>query len=303
MLTRPLAVAVLAIGVLAISTGAIFVVAAHEVPAISKAAWRTSIAGGILLVLISANPRHRMALAALEPRDRLHIMGSGLALATHFALWIPSLDFTSVSSSVVLVTLGPLFVAVMSQRVLGEAVAGATWRGIGLAILGSLCVGWGDAAFGRKALLGDAMAIAGAVAAAIYFLFGRLLRSRLGLIPYIGAVYSIAGACLVGLALVRGDELVGFGPRAWTLLVLLAIVPQVIGHGSLNWALASLSAAFVSIVTLGEPIMSSGMAWLFFGQVPTPRTLAGRLLILAGLLVAARGEGKKPRIAPTNDEA
>lgn len=287
---RPLAVAILTLGVLAISTGAILVVAAEGVPAISKAAWRTSIAGGILLVPTLLTRRHRSALRGLPSGDRWRLVGAGVALATHFGLWIPSLDFTSVASSVVLVTLSPLFVAVLSRRVLGEAVMKSTRRGIALALCGSIVVGWGDSALGAEALFGDALAVGGAAAAAVYFLFGRSLRSRLELVPYVSAVYSIAGACLVALAWLRNDALFGFEPRAWGILVLLAIVPQIMGHGSLNWALASLSAAFVSIATLGEPIASSVMAWLFFDQVPSGRTIAGGALILAGLAVAANGE-------------
>lgn len=287
---RPLAIGVLAIGLLAISTGAILVEAAREAPAIAKAAWRTSIAGAILAVPVAFDRRHRRALLGLDRRHRVHLAGAGIALAAHFALWIPSLDYTSVASSVVLVTMSPLFVALLTGRILGEQVAGATWRGVGLALVGSIVVGWGDAALGGRALLGDALALGGAVAAAVYFVFGRVARRRLDLVPYVAAVYSIAGLFLFALALARGDRLIGFTPATWALLLLLAIVPQVIGHTSLNWALASLSAAFVAVVTLGEPIVSSGLAWLIFDEVPTARTLLGGGLILSGLYVASRGE-------------
>ena len=289
-LAPPIRVAVLLVGVLAISTGAILVVEAEGVPAISKAAWRTSLAGLLLIVPVMSSARHRTALLRLSRTDKLHILAAGLALAAHFGLWIPSLDFTSVASSVVLVTLSPLFVAVLSHSWLQETVSRGTRRGIALALLGSIVVGWGDAALGSRELFGDALAIGGALAAAIYFLIGRSLRRHLALLPYIASVYAVAGVCLTLLATARGDALFGFEPRAWIMLILLAIVPQIIGHGTLNWALASLSAAFVAIVTLGEPIASSILAWLLLDQVPGLRTLGGGALVLAGLFVASRSE-------------
>ncbi len=281
---------VLTLGIIAISTGAPLVRLAEEAPALSKAAWRLLFAVALFAPLALSRARWRSELVVLLREERRATLAGGFALALHFGLWIPSLDYTSVASSVVLVTLSPLFVSLLAPRLLGERVGGMLRAGVMLAVAGAVVIGWGDASLGARALFGDALALGGAFGAALYFLVGRRLRGRVGVVPYACAIYGVAAVVLTALVAATGQPLAGFAPRTWVWLILLALLPQVVGHTSFNWALAGLSATFVTVATLGEPIGSTLLAWWWLAEAPPVRTVLGGMLVLAGLALAARAE-------------
>jgi len=136
------------------------------------------------------------------------------------------------------------------------------------------------------------LALVGAITVAGYFLIGRKLRARLSLLGYVFPVYATAALVLMGVALLLRVPLSGFKPITWLWLVLLAVFPQIIGHSSLNWSLGHLSATYVSLAVLMEPIGSAILAWVVLAEVPTWVVLMGGGLILGGLVLAGRsGEG------------
>jgi drug/metabolite transporter (DMT)-like permease len=159
-----------------------------------------------------------------------------------------------------------------------------------LAVGGSVIIGLGDAGAGTHRLWGDALALMGAVAAAGYFLFGRQLRTRLSLLAYVAPVYSVAALVLMLIALLSSPALLPQQPQTWLWLFLLAVGPQIVGHSSLNWALRYLSATFVTLAILGEPIGATLLAWWLLGEAPSPWALLGGTLILAGIVIGSRAE-------------
>lgn len=277
----------LALGVLSVSWAAILIRLA-DAPALSVAAWRLLLAGAAALAF--ALLRRRAELAALDRRALLLLGGAGLALSAHFATWVSSLRLTSVASSVALVTTQPVWVALLSRLLLRERIAPRVAGGIALAVAGGAAMAGGDVALGRAALAGDALALAGAVAAALYFVAGRRVRARLSLGAYVGVVYPAAALGLAALALLAGAPLSGFGARTWLALALLAAVPQLVGHSLLNWSLRWLSGTFVAVTILAEPVMSTVLAIPVLGERPTPTQVAGGLVLLAGVALAASAE-------------
>src|SRR5512137_3152023 len=90
-------------GILAVSTASIFIrFAQQDTPSLVVAAYRLTLASLILAPL--ALTRHRAELRGLTRRELLLGLLSGFFLALHFATWISSLEYTTVASSVVLVT-------------------------------------------------------------------------------------------------------------------------------------------------------------------------------------------------------
>jgi drug/metabolite transporter (DMT)-like permease len=266
-------------------------------PASQIAAGRLGFAALILLpiALLRAGPE----LRRLGRRDVLLGIASGALLALHFDAWIASLDYTSVASSVALVSTNPLWVALLSLLLFGERPTPLALLGVLLAIGGSALIGFSDSGGAAgNALLGDALALVGALAVSGYFLIGRELRRRLSLLAYIWLVYTSAALILAGVALILHDGqgravaggAAGYPPLAYLLLLLLAIGPQLLGHSSFNWALRYLSATFITVALLGEPIGSALLALLIFGEWFAPLQLAGFALLLAGILLAAQGE-------------
>ncbi|MCS6937440.1 MAG: DMT family transporter [Candidatus Bipolaricaulota bacterium] len=286
----PLLWIVLGFAIVVISCAAIWIRWAQaEAPALSIAAYRLGIATLILTPI--ALTRRQQELRALSQTDLRYALVGGVCLALHFVFWISSLEFTSVASSVVLVTTNPIFVALGSRFLLHEPMPRALVLGILISVGGGVLVGYGDLLAGPNVLLGDGLALLGAMMASAYFLIGRRLRAHTDLLTYIFLVYGAAAIVLVTIALLGRQPLLGFSPPTYLWLLLLALGPQLIGHTSLNWALRFLPAGSVAVVVLGEPIGSALLAFFLLQEPLTPLKLFGGALILTGIYLALRAPG------------
>jgi len=279
-------------GITASSTAAIFIRYAQQegAPSLVIAAFRLSIATLVLAPL--ALSRKRAELAALTRRELGLALLSGLFLALHFATWISSLEYTTVASSVVLVTTTPLWVALLSPFTLREPITRGQMAGMLLALGGGVVIGVSDSgdSTASNPLLGDLLALAGAMMAASYIIIGRRLRKKMTLVSYTFLVYGTAAVMLVVFMLVGGYSPLGYPTAAYLWFVLLALIPQLLGHSSINWALGYLSAASVSTILLGEPIGSTILAVILLNETPGVVKILGAVLILAGIYAVARSE-------------
>ncbi|MEO8292853.1 MAG: DMT family transporter [Actinomycetota bacterium] len=276
----------LVVGVLAVSFSAVLVRLADDTPKLAIAFYRCAMAAVVLVPL--AVVRHREELRALTGRQRRLALLSGAFLAAHFATWIPSLSFTSVAASSVLVTTQPLWVALFG-RVIGERPSRRALVGIGVALAGTLVIAGGDLGASGRALLGDALAIAGAIFAAGYVLAGRNLRQEVSVVPYTAVVYATAAAILGVVLLVSGTPFAGYEPKAWLLFALITIGPQFLGHTVFNYLLGHLEAAVVAVAIMAEPVGATLLALVILGEAPTISAIAGGALILVGVYLAIAG--------------
>ena len=233
----------------------------------------------------------------ISRRELVIALGAGSMLALHFWSWNSSVALTSVAASVVLVNTQPVVVALLSMVWLREAPTRRQWIGIGIAMVGALVVAFPDlmrdstgAAAHPRALLGDLLALGGALTAAIYFVAGRRLRASLDLWPYVGLVYGTCLVVLIVLAMLAGAPLAPQPPRELAIFAALALGPMLLGHTGLNWALKHSPAYLVNLTLLGEPVGATLIAALLPGirEVPTPATLLGGAVVLAGILLTAR---------------
>lgn len=257
-----------------------------EAPAISIAVYRVGLAA-LILAPIALSARRRQ-LHALTHSDLRYALLGGVCLALHFIFWISSLEFTSVASSVVLVTTNPIFVALGSHFLLRESVTLSLMIGIAISLLGGVLIGYGDFLAGPNVLLGDGLALLGAIMASSYLLVGRRLRAHTDLLTYIFLVYGVAAIVLFLTALLLQQPLIGFPKETYLWLILLAIGPQLIGHTSFNWALKHLPASTVAVIILGEPVGSTVLAYFLLGEPVTALKALGGLLILTGIYLSSR---------------
>jgi drug/metabolite transporter (DMT)-like permease len=296
----------LGIAILAVSTASIFIrLAQQDAPSITIAALRLTFATLVLAPITLV--RNRAELVSLKKKQLLLALLSGVFLAAHFATWITSLEFTSVTSSVVLVSTGPLWVALLSPVVLHERLGPGAAVGLGLALFGGLiiaaagscswqdglhCSGLGTTPEGTN-LLGNLLALLGAWAVTGYLLIGRRLRTSMSLAPYIFLAYGSAAVVLLIAAVLTDSLVLDLPAQTYLWIILLALVPQLIGHSTYNWALRYLAAAAVAVTTLGEPVGSAVLAFFILHERPGTLVLVGAVLILAGIYVAVRGPGQK----------
>jgi len=277
---------VLVTGVIAISWAAPLIRLAEPAPALAIAALRLVIAAPPMVGI--ALWRGERDLGRIEARDRWLLALSAVALAAHFAFWVVSVQRTSILASVVLVTMQPLFVAIGAWLFLHERPTREVNLGIVLGVVGAaVLVGAGASDAGT--LSGNLFALIGGVMSSVYLVIGRGARRRLSTATYGAVVYSLTAVILVALAVGTGTALGGHPASSYGYIVLLALVPQLIGHNAMNWALGSLSAAVVAVAILGEPVGSALIAAVLLDEVPTLLEAAGGAVVLAGVYVALRG--------------
>ncbi len=275
----------LAIGISAVSTASILVRFSSSNPLVI-AGYRMVFAS-LLMTFLSL--RSFSQLVQLSRRDFLVLLGSGLSLAVHFGSWTASLDYTSVAASTVIVDSSPIFVVILSYLLLGEGVTFREMIGIVISIMGASIIALGH--FGTKSsLLGDFLALIGAVSLAAYLVAGRDLRAKLDLAPYTSFVYGIAGFSLLSLASVVGVPLLGYPEREWLIFLALALIPSGLGHNSYNYALKYLKASIVSVSILGEPIGASMLAAILLAELPSLTTVFGGALVMIGIYAAVSSQ-------------
>jgi len=273
----------LPIGIIAISTASTFIKLC-DAPALIIAAYRMMLASLVLMPYACYEKTWR----GWERNELGWPLLSGLFLSLHFAFWIASLKYTSVASSVVLVTTHPIFVGIGGWLFLKERLGLNLIFGIALSVLGSGLISYGDMSPSKEVLMGDGLALLGAIAASGYLLVGRKMRKDRNLISYILPVYSTAGLILILLGLIFQKPFFGYSSSTYFYLFLLALVPQLIGHTTFNWALRYLPASVVAITILGEPIGSTILAYFILGEGLTVWKVIGGISIFSGILIALK---------------
>ncbi len=271
----------LPIGIIAISTASIFIKLC-DAPVLIIATYRMMLASLILMPFAC----YKKTWRGWEKDKIGWLLLSGLFLSLHFAFWIASLKYTSVASSVVLVTTHPIFVGIGGWFFLRERVGLNLIFGIALSVLGSGLISYGDISLSKNALMGDGFALLGAIAASGYLLVGKKMRKDQDLLSYIFPVYSTAGLILILFALIFQKPFFGYSFSTYFYLFLLALVPQLVGHTTFNWALRYLPASLVAITILGEPIGSTLLAYFILGEGLTIWKVIGGISIFAGILIA-----------------
>ncbi|MBM4414138.1 MAG: DMT family transporter [Chloroflexi bacterium] len=293
--TRFVAAIALAIGIIVIASASILIRLAQsaDVPSIVIAAVRLGISASVLSLIVAV--KHAQFPVGVTPMQALLAVLSGVCLAVHFASWIQSLEYTSVASSAALVTTNPLWVGIAAWILFGERLN--SWRvsGMVLTIAGSLAIALSDQQTqqGSNPLLGNFLAVMGAICGSAYFLLGRGLRNQLPLLHYIWMTYGSAAVVLLMAALATGHTELGYAPDVWLILLGLALGPQLIGHTTINFAMRHFSALLVTIAILGEPIGSALLAFALFEETIAPLQLAGFAGLLVGIAITAIGETKQ----------
>jgi drug/metabolite transporter (DMT)-like permease len=296
----------LAIAIAAVSSASIMIrFAQRDFPTLFIASARLGIA--CLLLFPFFIRKDKSAFQSLTKRDFLTLGGAGLFLALHFASWIQSLEMTNVISSVVLVTTTPIWVSLISFFIFQERLNKLFYLGLVIAMTGVVIISAGegysfmacmDAAPSNPCLTssnlgGNLLALTGAICAAGYILCGKMVRIKLDNLSYIFSVYLIASVVLITAALLFTSEKIMILRPEFGWVVLVAVIPQLIGHSLINWSLGHLPASYVSLSLLGEPVGSALLALVFLREQPSTLQFTGAFVIMLGLFIATKPVGEK----------
>ena len=270
------------IGVLSVSLSAIFVKLASADAGVI-AFYRMLFS--VLIMLPWFLMKYRHEVKDLSKRDWIFSAIAGVFLAFHFILWFESLNYTSVASSTVLVTMQPLFAFLGTYLFFKEKITFKTLVAGGIAIIGSVLIGWGDFKISGAALYGDFLALIACALVTGYLLFGQDVRKRLSLVTYTMVVYSISTITLFFYIIVKGES---FGPYAamdWFWFILLAIIPNLLGHNLFNWSLKWVSTNVISIAILFEPVGAAILAIFIFNEYLTATQIIGGIIVITGIIM------------------
>lgn len=286
---------VIIIAVIACSFGSIFIRFSDAEP-LAIAFYRLLFTTLLLLPFVLLKEREE--LKNLGGKNIGLMLTIGLVLSFHFSMWVTSLEYTTVASSVILVTSHPILVGTISHFILKDKLSKINFIGIFVAIAGVMILTMGDfrtGTFSDNMLLGDILAFLAGICAGIYILGGRKMRKKLPVATYAFMVYLFATIFLLFQCLATNTQIYPMPANEYWLFLAMALIPGVLGHTLYNWSLKHVTATVVSVSLLGEPIGASILALFMLGEIPGYFVFIGGPIVLAGILMASMRKKKKRR--------
>ena len=278
---------ILAAGLMSFSVSPILVRLAGDAPSISLVALRT-----VFSIFILAPFALRYAgkdMLELSKKEIGHIGIAGILLGVHFYFFFEAIRLSTVASATVLVTLSPIFLGILGFMFLRERLSMFIVGGIILSVTGGILIGVGDASEATTAInpiVGNLMAITACLLASVYLIIGRIVRQRISWLAYVFPLYTVASVSMIVVALITETPLLGLDARIYGLCLLMAIFPQIFGHGSFNYAVKYFPAAILGLLSLTEPIGSTVLAYFMFDEFPSVLSLVGMLITLVAVSFA-----------------
>ena len=286
-------VPLLALGMASFAFAPIFVRMAGETDPFALAAIRTVTAALVLLPFWLM--RTSRAETFFNTRDKINAAVAGTVLGFHFIFWILALQNTTVASASILVTIHPVILILIEAGLFKRIFPPLVWLGVFIAFSGSVLLGYSDArahSMFEHALLGDMYALIAALLFALYFLISQRLRQKSDWLNYVFRVYGATGVTCLIVALIAGSDF-RVEPVVWLAGIALAIGPQILGHGSLNYTVKYVAPTLLATLILTEPVFATILAWLLFGEVPPWLTFPAMAIIIAGVVLTWSGRNKR----------
>lgn len=283
---------ILFLGVLALSTSAIFVKLA-DAPSAVIAFYRLLLAALVLLPFLLLNQNARRELTGLTRQQAGRIGAAGFLLAAHYVLWFESLRFTSTASSTVIVCLQPLFSLALEKFVQKKRIRRTALPGCLIALAGCFIIGLGDLRISGQSLLGDVLAFVAAGVIALYYFVGENVRKEMSALPYSTAAYLVSAGVLLLYILLLRQPLGGFDRQTWLSFAGIALVATIGGQFIFNLLLKKLPASAVTMGILGEPVGTCLLAWLILGEGMSLQQLIGMAVIMVGMAIFFLPEKQK----------
>jgi drug/metabolite transporter (DMT)-like permease len=282
----------LTFSVISVSFAAIFIVSIDS-PALTIAFYRLLFTTLLILPFVVFNKKTRYELKTLSRTTFLIMISIGIILAAHFALWITSLKYTSIASSVILVTAHPILVGPISHFFLKEKLSLINSVGITISLAGVVILvlgNYGLGSFSLDSIEGNILAILGGIAAGLYILGGRKIRKSVSIASYAFVVYFVGTLMLLGICLFFKSPIINIAQWDLQIIFVMAIVSGIFGHTLYNWSLRHIRASLASVALLGEPLGSTILAFIipWINQTPSVYTICGGAIILTGIYLTAR---------------
>ncbi len=288
----------LILGVISFAFAPVLVRLAGNVSPLALATWRTMFAALILFPFWMTKRLKKKKTKSVSRKEMLLGIFAGLCLGVHFTFWIASLRYTSVASASVLVTVHPIILIVVESLLFHESFSRWSWGGVFVAFGGSALLAYADKSVTSgfpHPLWGDILAFTAALVFAVYFLIGRKLRQKYEWLDYVFLVYSWAAVTCLVLSMIIGVNL-RVNATVIMMALGLAIGPQIMGHGSMNFSVKYISPTLLSTLVLTEPLLATLLAYLIFNELPSISSFVAMTVVIAGISMTWRKKSAVPKV-------
>ncbi|MET3942160.1 drug/metabolite transporter (DMT)-like permease [Paenibacillus sp. PvP094] len=236
-----------------------------------------------VIIMLPFVPWKALLISKMNKKDWVTVGVAGLFLGLHFLFWMESLVHTSVASSMVILSLQPLFVMMGSYFMFREQNSMLTIFSLIAALIGSIIIAWGDLGISREAILGDGLSLLGTILVSAYMLAGQKVSRKIDSNLYSILVFFLGGTVMLVYCLFNQIPIVGYRSSDWTYFLLLAVIPTIFGQNIFNLLLKTIGATTVSVGIIGEPVLAILLAYLFLGETISAFQLTGGLITLFGM--------------------
>lgn len=275
---------IIILGVVGVSLSAILVRYSNA-PSLVLVLYRVLFAAIVLFPIVLL--RFREELQNIDRRHFTLCILSGIFLGLHFTAYFESLKYTSIAASVVLVDTEVFFVALAMVCIFKEKITRQGWIAIGITFIGSIIIAFGDIQGSDKALLGDGIALLGALSMAIYTLIGRTCRKKLSTTVYTFIVYSASAMTVLVLLCINQIPVIGYDPINLVTALAMTICCTLLGHSVFSWGLKYEKASFISTVKLLEPVFAAVLGFIIFQEIPSLQVIFGGTVVIVGIYIYA----------------
>ncbi|WP_209940899.1 DMT family transporter [Paenibacillus sp. PvR133] len=236
-----------------------------------------------VLIMLPFVPWKMFRSLEMNKKDWSTVFIAGLFLGLHFLFWMESLVYTSVASSMVILSLQPLFVMLGSYFMFRERANILTILCLIAALVGSIIIAWGDIGISREALIGDGLSLLGTILVSAYMLAGQKVSHKINANVYSVIVFFIGGSVMLVYNMLNHYSLIEYDSSDWMYFFLLAVIPTIFGQYIFNLLLKSMGATTVSVGIIGEPVLAIILAYLFLGEIISAFQFIGGIMTLFGM--------------------
>jgi len=237
--------------------------------------WRGGLSAiGLTLVIFLLEGRQEWQ------QQLLRINRPTVMVAVNFAIaniaFIFSIKNTAVANTLVIMSMSPLFAAVLSHLLFREPISAGTWIAAVTLFSGLTIVFYGSLQSGG--VIGDLAALLTSICVAISLVLIRKHR-KISMVPALA--WSSALVCLTALPFATPASLSGT-PLVLMLVLGLLVLP--VSLAMIGLSPRYLPAPEVSLILRLEALLAPLWVWLVLGEVPSRETLVGGSIILTTLV-------------------
>ena len=278
---------ILVLALLSVSSTSLVIRATPSVPAITMAFWRMMIASTILWVYsIFINPK------PLKRESLVLVALAGVFLGLHFACFFWGVRNTSIANATLLGNTGPFFTVVLTL-IFYKVISKKVFFYLIVTMLGVFLIQRSDFYHNPTTSLGNIVSLLSGFCIAIVYMIAKKIRKENDNISYGRTLFLFAALTVGVICFATNESILSFELKDLKWFLFLGIVPSILGHNSLNYALKYLSPTAIASVPLGEPVIASLFGWFLFGEVITKNSLVGAPFVLVGIYFIVKRSNNK----------